>query len=100
MATNGIAKEVENPPATASSNYPAGALQNSPKRLVLCFDGTSNKFNGDASDTNIVKIYEMFDRSTNDQFHYYQRKLTRTTPVSTTSLGGEHRRSSCWKYNY
>jgi uncharacterized protein (DUF2235 family) len=78
MATNGIAKdEVEHPPTSGSSSYPVSlALQNSPKRLVLCFDGTSNKFNGDESDTNIVKIYEMFDRNTNDQFHYYQRKLT------------------------
>jgi len=44
-----------------------------PRRLVLCFDGTSNKYNGNQKDTNIVKIYQMLNRDTNDQFHYYQR---------------------------
>ncbi|KAJ9607484.1 hypothetical protein H2200_007562 [Cladophialophora chaetospira] len=42
-------------------------------RLVLCFDGTSNSFQANSGDTNIVKIYEMLDRETNDQYHYYQR---------------------------
>lgn len=44
------------------------------RRLVLCFDGTDNQFNADETDTNIVKLYEMLDRGTPDQFHYYQRK--------------------------
>lgn len=44
----------------------------STRRLVLCFDGTANKFTGDETDTNIVKIYEMLDRKSPDQFHYYQ----------------------------
>lgn len=43
------------------------------RRLVLCFDGTGNKFSGDTSDTNIVKLYQMLDRSRPEQFHYYQR---------------------------
>lgn len=43
-------------------------------RLVLCFDGTSNRFQANSADTNIVKIYEMLNRETNDQYHYYQRK--------------------------
>lgn len=30
-----------------------------PKRFVLCFDGTGNKFAGDESDTNLVKIYRV-----------------------------------------
>ena len=30
-----------------------------PKQFVLCFDGTGNKFAGDASDTNLVKIYRV-----------------------------------------
>jgi uncharacterized protein (DUF2235 family) len=46
-----------------------------PKKLVLCFDGTSNKFNANEADTNIVRIYQMLDRNTSDQFHYYQRKF-------------------------
>ncbi len=50
------------------------AQSDTPKRLVLCFDGTSNKFNANEEDTNIVRIYEMLDRNTPDQYHYYQRK--------------------------
>lgn len=45
------------------------------RKLVLCFDGTGNKFNGDDSDSNILKIFRMLDREAEDQFHYYQRKL-------------------------
>jgi hypothetical protein len=45
-----------------------------PTRLVLCFDGTGNKFRGDASDTNIVKIYKLLERTAPGQFHYYQRE--------------------------
>lgn len=43
------------------------------RRLVLCFDGTGNKFLGNDSDTNVVKIYQMLDRKQPNQFHYYQR---------------------------
>ncbi|TAQ86876.1 hypothetical protein B7494_g4791 [Chlorociboria aeruginascens] len=42
------------------------------RRLVLCFDGTGNKFQGDISDTNIVKLFQMLDRRNPHQFHYYQ----------------------------
>lgn len=49
-------------------------------RLVLCFDGTGNKFTGDASDTNIVKIYQLLDRGAKGQFHYYQRKFFLSLP--------------------
>lgn len=41
--------------------------------LVLCFDGTGNKFSGNESDTNIVKIYSMLEKHTKGQYHYYQR---------------------------
>jgi uncharacterized protein (DUF2235 family) len=58
-----------------SDNMNAIRAAGKPRRLVLCFDGTSNKFQGDRSDTNIVKIYQMLDRNTSDQFHYYQRKV-------------------------
>ena len=46
------------------------------KRLVVCFDGTGNQYLGDTSDTNIVKLYQKFDRGDPKQFHYYQRKLS------------------------
>jgi uncharacterized protein (DUF2235 family) len=45
-----------------------------PRKLVLCFDGTGNKFHGDDSDSNILKIFRMLDRQASDQYHYYQRK--------------------------
>lgn len=38
-----------------------------PRKLILCFDGTGNKFRGDDSDSNILKIYRMLDRTTDDQ---------------------------------
>jgi uncharacterized protein (DUF2235 family) len=44
-----------------------------PKRLVLCFDGTDNKYSADESDSNIVQIYELMDRESLNQYHYYQR---------------------------
>ncbi|KAH9860806.1 hypothetical protein J1614_012139 [Plenodomus biglobosus] len=43
-----------------------------PKKFVLCFDGTGNKFSGTDADSNILKIYRMLDRNGDDQFHYYQ----------------------------
>ncbi|KAF7560242.1 hypothetical protein G7046_g3896 [Stylonectria norvegica] len=42
------------------------------RKLVLCFDGTGNKFHGDDSDSNILKIFRMLDRTADDQYHYYQ----------------------------
>ncbi|PLB36910.1 T6SS phospholipase effector Tle1-like catalytic domain-containing protein [Aspergillus candidus] len=41
-------------------------------RFILCFDGTGNKFAGDESDTNLLKIYRMLDRTKSHQYHYYQ----------------------------
>jgi uncharacterized protein (DUF2235 family) len=43
------------------------------RKLILCFDGTGNKFHGDDSDSNILKIFRMLDRTAGDQYHYYQR---------------------------
>ncbi|KAJ6145548.1 hypothetical protein N7470_009443 [Penicillium chermesinum] len=60
-----------------------------PKQFVLCFDGTGNKFAGDASDTNIVKIYRMLDRSQGYQYHYYQPGIG--TYVTSHSLGSKGR---------
>ena len=56
----------------------ASAVAQGHRRLVLCFDGTANKFQANRSDTNIVKIYQMLERNTMDQFHYYQRMLIST----------------------
>ena len=57
---------------------------NGPKTFVLCFDGTGNKFSGTESDSNILKIYRMLDRSQGNQFHYYQPGIG--TYVTTSSM--------------
>ena len=81
------------------------------KQFVLCFDGTGNKFAGDESDTNLVKIYrvrfsptpyfparlltrsiercQMLDRSKSHQYHYYQPGIG--TYVTSHSLGSKGR---------
>ncbi len=43
------------------------ASKRQPRKLVLCFDGTGNKFKGDDSDSNILKIFRMLDRNSSDQ---------------------------------
>lgn len=50
-----------------------------PRKLILCFDGTGNKFHGNDSDSNILKIFRMLDREANDQYHYYQREYREST---------------------
>ncbi|KAF3147500.1 hypothetical protein TWF594_002715 [Orbilia oligospora] len=58
------------------------------RRLVLCFDGTGNKFHGDDTDSNIVKIYELLDRRSDLQFHYYQPGIgTYVQNEGTTFIG-------------
>ncbi|KAJ5987036.1 hypothetical protein N7451_011401 [Penicillium sp. IBT 35674x] len=59
------------------------------KQFVLCFDGTGNKFAGDASDTNLVKIYRMLDRSQSHQYHYYQPGIG--TYITSHTLGSKSR---------
>ncbi|KAL4969638.1 T6SS phospholipase effector Tle1-like catalytic domain-containing protein [Aspergillus stella-maris] len=54
------------------------------KQFVLCFDGTGNKFAGDESDSNVLKIFRMLDRSQPHQFHYYQPGIG--TYVTSNSL--------------
>ncbi|CAZ83263.1 unnamed protein product [Tuber melanosporum] len=68
------AAEAEIPSSSKGRSSTKDAAPKKPKvsRLVLCFDGTGNKFTGDTSDTNIVKIYQLLDRGTKGQFHYYQ----------------------------
>jgi len=52
-----------------------GSSGHGSKTLVLCFDGTGNKFKGNSGDTNILKIFSMLDRRKGDQYHYYQREF-------------------------
>lgn len=51
-------------------------------KLLCCFDGTGNQYGGDTSDTNIVKLYQKFDRNAPGQFHYYQRRSSSILPTS------------------
>ena len=40
------------------------------RNIILCFDGTNNEYA--ATNTNVVKMYAMLDRTTADQLMYYQ----------------------------
>ncbi|KAJ2894180.1 hypothetical protein MKZ38_007882 [Zalerion maritima] len=72
MTMNGPSNN-ENPPAQAPVvTAPVEILHRPPRKLILCFDGTGNKFRGDESDSNILKIFRMLDREADDQYHYYQ----------------------------
>ncbi|KAK6355164.1 hypothetical protein TWF696_004284 [Orbilia brochopaga] len=58
-------------------------IQVRPKKLVLFFDGTGNKFKGNTSDTNIIKMYQMLDKHDPQMYLYYQ-------PGIGTYVAGEH----------
>ncbi|KAI9927560.1 hypothetical protein MW887_003178 [Aspergillus wentii] len=67
------------------------------KKFVLCFDGTGNKFAGDGSDTNLLKIYRMLDRTQTHQYHYYQPGIgTYITSHSFDSTGPFRRVQSAY----
>ncbi|KAI9724614.1 MAG: hypothetical protein M1828_003637 [Chrysothrix sp. TS-e1954] len=42
------------------------------RALILCFDGTGNKFQGNSADSNIIKIFSMLDHQDPMQGAYYQ----------------------------
>ncbi|KAK4222604.1 hypothetical protein QBC38DRAFT_489493 [Podospora fimiseda] len=66
-----------------------------PSKIVLCFDGTGNKFHGDDSDSNILKIYRMLDRTATNQYHYYQPGIgTYVVSNSLTHTGAVARMKS------
>ncbi|KAF1739677.1 uncharacterized protein CRV24_001613 [Beauveria bassiana] len=67
---------------------PVEASKPAQRKLVLCFDGTGNKFHGDDSDSNILKIFRMLDRSSENQYHYYQPGIgTYVTSQALTQSG-------------
>lgn len=51
----------------ANGNCKGGSHGGGRRKLILCFDGTGNKFRGDDSDSNILKIFRMLDSNANDQ---------------------------------
>lgn len=59
------------------------------KSLILCFDGTGNKFQGSAGDSNILKIYSMLDKEDPHLFRYYQPGIG--TYVEASSLSEKSR---------
>lgn len=60
-----------------------------PKKIVLCFDGTGNKFTGSQADSNILKIYRMLPRSSENFLSYYQPGIG--TYVASSSLSKNSR---------
>ncbi|KAL8926598.1 MAG: hypothetical protein Q9172_001726 [Xanthocarpia lactea] len=59
-------------------------------RLLCCFDGTGNEYRGDTSDTNVVKLYQKFERNAPKQFHYYQ------PGIGTYVAGNESVNTGLW----
>lgn len=55
------------PASVLGAGMDGNASKRQPRKLVLCFDGTGNKFKGDDSDSNILKIFRMLDRNSSDQ---------------------------------
>jgi uncharacterized protein (DUF2235 family) len=52
-----------------------------PRKLILCFDGTNHQYA--ATNTNVVKLYAMLDRSSEDQLAYYQPGIGTRLPENT-----------------
>ncbi|KAI9759516.1 MAG: hypothetical protein M4579_002275 [Chaenotheca gracillima] len=75
---------------------PAYGPRRARKKFVLCFDGTGNKFQGDESDSNILKIFRMLDRTVDDQFHYYQPGIGTYTTSGGLSHTSMSARFSSW----
>ncbi|KAG5928850.1 hypothetical protein E4U42_007828 [Claviceps africana] len=67
-----------------------------PRKLILCFDGTGNKFHGNESDSNILKIFRMLDRSAGDQYHYYQPGIGTYVISHSLSHSGFRARIKSW----
>jgi uncharacterized protein (DUF2235 family) len=54
------------------------------KSFALCFDGTGNEFRGDSTDSNVLRIFRLLDRSSPLQFSWYNPGLG--TYVDSASL--------------
>ncbi|RYP35415.1 hypothetical protein DL767_003822 [Monosporascus sp. MG133] len=91
-ASQGLAAEERHSSYYAMNLFNEG--RPAPRKLVLCFDGTGNKFHGDDSDSNILKIFRCLDREAGDQFHYYQPGIGTyvvSNSLSHTSIGARFR---------
>jgi hypothetical protein len=64
-----------------------------PKTFVLCFDGTGNKFSGDESDSNVLKIFRVRSYISNLTLYPLIRTqshilLFRKDPLGRKRVGG------------
>ena len=75
--------------STAHRNQDDREVFPTKKSLILCFDGTGNKFQGSAGDSNILKIYSMLDKEDPHLFRYYQPGIG--TYVESSSLSKKSR---------
>src|SRR2546425_903460 len=50
------------------------------RQVVLCFDGTNNKY-ADRDDTNVIKLYQMLDQSSTQCLRYYQPGIGTMAPI-------------------
>ena len=64
--------------ASPTTALPVTVTPTPPRNIVLCLDGTSNKFA--AVNTNVVKLYAMLDRARPDQLSYYQPGIGTMAP--------------------
>ncbi|KKA28048.1 hypothetical protein TD95_001558 [Thielaviopsis punctulata] len=76
--------------------HPIPQQMHKPRKLVLCFDGTGNKFHGDDSDSNILMLFRMLDRTAHDQFHYYQPGIGTYVQSDDLSHTGLRERCKAW----
>jgi hypothetical protein len=71
------------------NEVPSDPIFPTKKSLILCFDGTGNKFQGSAGDSNILKIYSMLDKEDPHLFRYYQPGIG--TYVESSSMSQKSR---------
>ena len=64
--------------------------------LILTFDGTGNKFQGNAGDSNVIKIFSCLDREDPNQHHYYQPGIGTYTTSGGLSHTSRYARIKSW----
>ncbi|KAI1800010.1 hypothetical protein F4811DRAFT_541352 [Daldinia bambusicola] len=93
-ASSSLNEDIDDHPPSWATMNPAKETLRTPRKLVLCFDGTGNKFRGDDSDSNILKIFRCLDREAGGQYHYYQPGIGTyivSNSLSHTSLSARFR---------
>ncbi|KAH6949016.1 hypothetical protein DER45DRAFT_588642 [Fusarium avenaceum] len=89
-------RDFQSRPATPAMGPVIADPDRKPRKLVLCFDGTGNKFHGDDSDSNILKIFRMLDRQASDQYHYYQPGIGTYVISGSLTHSGVRARFRSW----